>query len=81
MVHGLLHSSKRLRISRDFAANIGLAYHTPEEYFLHEEPRPFTRDFDPTSYINDLASVEEPISACMFGVFSHLRNTHSTTEV
>ena len=58
---------KELRINRDLAANIGVAFHTPEEYFLHEEPRPFTRSFDPTVYINELELVEKPISACTFG--------------
>ncbi|KAF2127312.1 PNK3P-domain-containing protein [Dothidotthia symphoricarpi CBS 119687] len=40
-------------VDRDFAANVGLSFHTPEEFFLHEEPRPFVRAFDPTQYIKD----------------------------
>ncbi|KAH8730048.1 polynucleotide kinase 3 phosphatase-domain-containing protein [Phaeosphaeriaceae sp. PMI808] len=50
-------------VDRNFAANIGVSFHTPEEYFLHEEPRPFTRDFDPTVYIDEHELVENPTSA------------------
>lgn len=39
--------------SRDFAANIGIKFSTPEEYFLHEEPRPFVRDFDPPAFLQE----------------------------
>lgn len=35
---------------RNLAYNIGLAYHTPEEFFLGEEPRSFVRDFDLAAY-------------------------------
>lgn len=31
---------------RNLAHNIGIRYQTPEEFFLGEEPRDFTRDFD-----------------------------------
>ncbi|KAK7948457.1 uncharacterized protein PG986_009343 [Apiospora aurea] len=31
---------------RNFAHNVGVAYTTPEEFFLGEEPREFQRDFD-----------------------------------
>ena len=37
----------------DFAANIGITFKTPEEFFLNEPPLPFTRDFDPSTYLND----------------------------
>ncbi|KAL2073223.1 hypothetical protein VTL71DRAFT_10547 [Oculimacula yallundae] len=36
---------------RNFAHNVGVKFHTPEEYFLGEAPRPFTRTFDPIEYL------------------------------
>ncbi|KAI1812715.1 DNA kinase/phosphatase Pnk1 [Poronia punctata] len=35
---------------RNFAYNVGIAYHTPEEFFLGEPPREFMRDFDLQKY-------------------------------
>ncbi|KAF1939758.1 PNK3P-domain-containing protein [Clathrospora elynae] len=48
-------------VDRDFAANVGIPFHTPEEYFRHEEPRAFVRAFEPTVHINKGA--EESTSA------------------
>ncbi|CAO2658788.1 Nn.00g065110.m01.CDS01 [Neocucurbitaria sp. VM-36] len=50
-------------VDRDFAANIGLPFHTPEEFFLHEAPRTFVRSFDPLSYIQE--QTENPTSAIL----------------
>lgn len=35
---------------RNFAHNVGIAYQTPEEFFLGEPPREFLRDFDLAAY-------------------------------
>lgn len=37
---------------RDLASNIGITFRTPEEYFLGEEARPFTRAFDPVTHLS-----------------------------
>ncbi|KAF2461511.1 polynucleotide kinase 3 phosphatase-domain-containing protein [Lineolata rhizophorae] len=39
---------------RNFAANVGIAFKTPEEYFLNAAPAPFEREFDPKSYLQDV---------------------------
>jgi bifunctional polynucleotide phosphatase/kinase len=36
---------------RDFAANVGIPFKTPEEFFRDEEPEPFIRPFDPATYL------------------------------
>ncbi|MCJ1340552.1 hypothetical protein MMC09_005848 [Bachmanniomyces sp. S44760] len=41
------HSSS----DRDFAANVGINFMTPEEYFLNEPSRPFTRSFEPSLHL------------------------------
>jgi bifunctional polynucleotide phosphatase/kinase len=38
---------------RNFAANVGIVYKSPEEFFLSEEPREFSREFDPSEYLLD----------------------------
>ncbi|OSS52154.1 hypothetical protein B5807_03827 [Epicoccum nigrum] len=47
-------------VDRDFAANVGLTFHTPEEFFLQQSPQPYMRGFDPTAYINSLAESSTP---------------------
>ncbi|KAF1849978.1 PNK3P-domain-containing protein [Cucurbitaria berberidis CBS 394.84] len=65
-------------VDRDFAANVGLPFHTPEEYFLHEDPRPFVRSFDPITYIQKQA--DKPKSACTFGGSSAVTITKPDTS-
>ena len=36
----------------DFAANVGITFHTPEEFFFGQAPRPFERTLDPSDYID-----------------------------
>ncbi|KAI9854978.1 MAG: hypothetical protein M1824_006487 [Vezdaea acicularis] len=45
---------------RNFAANVGIGFHTPEEYFAKESPRPFTRDFNPDDYIVQAINILDP---------------------
>lgn len=37
----------------DFSLNVGIEFHTPEEYFLGEGVRPFKSTFDPTPYLDE----------------------------
>ncbi|KAI8934015.1 hypothetical protein NX059_008783 [Plenodomus lindquistii] len=51
-------------VDRDFAANVGIPFHTPEEFFLNEQPRPFVRSFDPAQYLRGQA--ERSLSTVTF---------------
>lgn len=52
------HISGFLTKNSNFAANVGITFHTPEEFFLHEDPREFTRSFDPSGYLPDSSAAE-----------------------
>ncbi|PNY25817.1 Bifunctional polynucleotide phosphatase/kinase, partial [Tolypocladium capitatum] len=46
---------------RNFAHNVGIAYKTPEEFFLGHKPRDFYRDFDLANYpFGDEATSDAP---------------------
>ena len=51
---------------RDFAANEGIVFKTPEEYFLNEEPHPFTRSFEPTNFLNSTVSTSTDTTPIVF---------------
>jgi DNA 3'-phosphatase len=40
----------------NFAGNIGLRFYTPEEFFLNEAPRAFSRPFEPSDFLPDPAA-------------------------
>ncbi|KAI9676783.1 MAG: hypothetical protein M1829_002878 [Trizodia sp. TS-e1964] len=44
---------------RDLAANIGINFLTPEEYFTKEDPRTFIRNFEPESYLETIPTLGE----------------------
>ncbi|PGH04098.1 polynucleotide kinase 3'-phosphatase [Helicocarpus griseus UAMH5409] len=49
-------------VDRDFAANVGIPFKTPEEFFLDEPPKLASRAFDPKTYILDTAEDEQKIA-------------------
>jgi bifunctional polynucleotide phosphatase/kinase len=49
---------------RKFAMNIGIAFHTPEEYFLGQEKEAFELGFDPKS---SLATGTFTLHGCVGG--------------
>lgn len=51
---------------RDMAANAGIQFHTPEEFFLRDEPRPFVRTFDPAAYLSMVLSSNTDESPIVF---------------
>ncbi|KAL8872108.1 MAG: hypothetical protein Q9174_002204 [Haloplaca sp. 1 TL-2023] len=51
---------------RNFAANVGIAFMTPEEFFLHESPHPFTRDFEPSNFLSLPTSAPLDMSPFVF---------------
>ncbi|KAL8786091.1 MAG: hypothetical protein Q9195_008367 [Heterodermia aff. obscurata] len=48
---------------RDLATNIGIEFKTPEEFFLEEKPRSYSRIFDPREFLDQLVEgVVAPIT-------------------
>ena len=43
---------------RDLAMNIGITFHTPEEYFLNRPVEPFKRVFDPNEFLASQPDIE-----------------------
>lgn len=41
---------------RELAANIGIGFHTPEQFFLDAQPEPYQPPFDPPTYLANLES-------------------------
>ncbi|KAM0715643.1 hypothetical protein Q7P37_009141 [Cladosporium fusiforme] len=51
---------------RDLAANVGIAFQTPEEYFLKEEPKPFERTLNPSDYLDVQLTTDTEVSPLVF---------------
>ena len=48
---------------RDLAMNVGIEFKTPEEFFLNEKPRSYSRVFDPRDFLDQLVDgVVAPIT-------------------
>lgn len=60
--------------SSDLAHNIGIKFLTPEEYFLGEQARPFSRDFDPAKLIGEAVLTKETCRLINHALFECLIN-------
>jgi len=66
------HQSSELTIIRGFAANIGVDFKTPEEFFLNQAPEALEKPFDPASYLHTgeqdppLFSRQHPLELVIF---------------
>ncbi|KAK5171281.1 DNA kinase/phosphatase Pnk1 [Saxophila tyrrhenica] len=51
---------------RDFAANVGIRFQTPEEFFLGEDTKPFTRIFDPAAHLSSGLAAQTETTPVLF---------------
>lgn len=51
---------------RDLAANVGIGFQTPEEYFLNEEPKPFERNLNPSDYLDVPSTTDTEVPPLVF---------------
>jgi bifunctional polynucleotide phosphatase/kinase len=43
-----------IEVCRDLAANIGISFHTPEEFFLNAQVEPYEHTFEPARHLEAL---------------------------
>lgn len=51
---------------RDLAANVGMTFYTPNEFFLGEAVKPFKRNFDPSNYLDTALIADIEVSPIVF---------------
>lgn len=51
---------------RDLAANVGIPFQTPEEYWLGEDPKPYVRSFDPKPYVEAKLDTHTDVDPIVF---------------
>jgi bifunctional polynucleotide phosphatase/kinase len=51
---------------RDFAANVGIGFQTPEEFFLGDETKPFERMLHPNDYLDVELTTDTEVSPLVF---------------
>ena len=64
--------------ARDFAANVGITFRTPEEYFLNEAPHPYARQFNPNTYLNPTSTISTNTST--LEDFMYQKRGHANTH-
>jgi bifunctional polynucleotide phosphatase/kinase len=62
------HSSS----DRDLAANIGIGFQTPEEFFPGQEAKPFARVFEPRAYLDTAITAQTDSSPILFSKRNNL---------